>query len=126
MINNFLLRTLICRTDELPPFIFIARFTWGLIQRGAAKHTPKFHLIPAYTKNSHLCGKNNSITRSISKFIALIYFSIKITIKEKLAKNGGHLSPGNTIVYTLFYIQLIVIDPYRSRHKKGMLFGIKH
>ena len=22
------------------------------------------------------------------------------------------------------YIQLIVIDPYRSRYKKGMLFGI--
>ena len=30
------------------------------------------------------------------------------------------------LVYTWFYIQLIVIDPYRSRYKKGMLFGIKH
>ena len=25
----------------------------------------------------------------------------------------------------MFYIQLIVIDPYRSRSKKGMIFGIK-
>ena len=28
-------------------------------------------------------------------------------------------------MYTWFYIQLIVIDPYCSRYKKGMLFGIK-
>ena len=47
--------------------------------------------------------KNNSITRSISKFISLIYISIKITIKELLAKNGGHLSSGNTIVQQHYY-----------------------
>ena len=42
--------------------------------------------------------KINSITRCISQFIPLIYLSICITIKEYLTKNGGHLSPGNTIV----------------------------
>ena len=52
--------------------------------------------------------KINSITRSISKFISLIYFSIKITIKEYLAKNGGHLSPGNTIVQP----EVMVDRPY--------------
>ena len=26
-----------------------------------------------------------------------MYFSIKVTIKEQLAKNGGHLRPGNTV-----------------------------
>ena len=28
------------------------------------------------------------------------------------------------LVYTWLHVQLIVIDPYRSRYKKGMLFGI--
>ena len=36
----------------------------------------------AYTKTHIYVEKNNSITLSISKFISLIYFSIKITIKE--------------------------------------------
>ena len=56
--------------------------------------------------------KINSITRSISKFISLIYFSIKITIKEQLAKNGGHLSSGNTIaVNNLVYFRGILVGP---------------
>ena len=70
----------------------------GTNSKRSSKNTPKFHLIPAYTKTYMYVEKINSITRCISKFISLIYFSIKITIKEQLAKNGGHLSPGNTIV----------------------------
>ena len=64
----------------------------------SGKNTPEFHLIPDYTITHIYVEKINSITRSISKFISLIYFSIKITIKEKLAKNRGHLCSGNTIV----------------------------
>ena len=30
------------------------------------------------------------------------------------------------LVYTWLNVQLIVIIPYRSKYKKGMLFGIKH
>ena len=63
-------------------FYLYRRFTWGLIQRGSAKTHQKFHLIPAYTKPDIHVEKINSITRFISKFISLIYFSIKITINE--------------------------------------------
>ena len=35
----------------------------------------------------------------LNSFLKFI-FSIKITIEELLAKNGGHLSSGNTIVRT--------------------------
>ena len=87
--NNFLLRTLICRNDELPLLtcisrvLFISLGSLGTNSKRSSKNTPKFHLIPAYwEKNSDLCGKITSTTRSISKFIFLIYFSIKITIKE--------------------------------------------
>ena len=41
--------------------------------------------IPSYPclyKSSYLSEKNILITRSISKYISLIYFLIKITIKE--------------------------------------------
>ena len=71
----------------------------GTNSKTSGKNTPKFHLIPAYTKTHIYVEKINLITRSISKFISLIYFSIKITIKEYLAKNRGHLSSGNTIAY---------------------------
>ena len=37
---------------------------------------------PSLYKSSYLSEKNILITRSISKFIFVIYFSIKITIKE--------------------------------------------
>ena len=52
---------------------------------------------PSLYKSSCLSEKNILITRSVSKFISVIYFSIKITIKEKPAKNGGHVKPGSTI-----------------------------
>ena len=70
----------------------------GTNSKRSGKNTPKFQLIPAYTKTHIYVEKINSITRSISKSISLIYFSIKITIKEWLAKNGGHLSSENTIM----------------------------
>ena len=72
----------------------------GTYLKRSGKSTPKFHLIPAYTKTHIYVKKINSITRSISKYISLIYFSIKLTIKELLAKNGGHQSSGNTLMET--------------------------
>ena len=39
-----------------------------------------------------------------------------------MRSGSGALSTRGTNLW--FYIQLIVIDPYRSRYKKGMLFGI--
>ena len=70
----------------------------GTNSKKSSNNTSKSHLIPAYTKTHIYMEKISSITRYISKFISLINFSIKITIKEKLAKNGGHLSPGNTLI----------------------------
>ena len=45
------------------------------------KHTeiPSNHSL---YKSSYLSEKNILITRSISKFVSVIYFSFKITIKE--------------------------------------------
>ena len=54
---------------------------------------------PSLYKRSYFSDKNDLITRSISKFISVIYFSIEITIKEKTAKNGGHVKPGSTVVH---------------------------
>ena len=54
----------------------------GTNAKRSGKNTPNFHLILAYTKTHIYVGKINSITRSIFKFISLIYFSIEITIKE--------------------------------------------
>ena len=36
--------------------------------------------------------------------------------------SNKHVTP---LVYAWLYVQLIVIDPYRSRDKNGMIFGIK-
>ena len=47
---------------------------------------------PSLYKSSYLSEKNTLITRSVSKFISVFYFSIKITIKEKTAKTGVTLS----------------------------------
>ena len=87
--NNFLLRTLICGTGELPPLtcinhvlLILLKVNFGANSKRSSRNTPKFHLFPAYTKTHVYVEKINSITRSISKFISLIYFSIKMTIKE--------------------------------------------
>ena len=53
---------------------------------------------PSLYKRSYFSGKNNPNTRSISKFISEISFSIELTIKEETAKNRGHLKPGSTLV----------------------------
>ena len=53
---------------------------------------------PSLYKRSYFSEKNNLITRSISKFISVISFSIEIIIKELMAKNGGHVNPGGTVV----------------------------
>ena len=53
---------------------------------------------PSLYKSSYLSEKNILITRSISTFISVIYLSIKITIKELMAKNGGHFNPGKSII----------------------------
>ena len=55
--------------------------------------------------------ENILITRSISKFISVIYFSIKITIKELTAKNGVHNKPGSTVLKS-FYNKLAILYPY--------------
>ena len=62
--NNFLLRTLICRSDELPPLtrishvLFISLGSFGdLFKEERQKHT-KIPSNPSLYKNSHLCGKN--------------------------------------------------------------------
>ena len=65
--------------------------------------------------------KINSITRCISKFISLIYFSIKITINEYLAKNGGHLSPGNILDTLQFFRQGLWIGAGRVGWQTGPL-----
>ena len=88
--QNLLLRTLSCGNDELPLLtcisrvLFISLGSLGTNSKRSSKNTPKFHLIPAYweKKTQIYVEKINSTTRSISKFIFLIYFSIKITIKE--------------------------------------------
>ena len=45
------------------------------------KHAEILSYLSLY-KRSYLGEKNILITRSVSKFISVIYFSIKITIKE--------------------------------------------
>ena len=51
-------------------------------QKFPQDYTAAYTIIPAYTKTHIYVEKINSITRCISKLISLIYFSIKITIKE--------------------------------------------
>ena len=63
-------------------------------KEGHQKHA-KITSNPSLYKTPYL-SEQKSITRSIFKFISGIYFSIEISIKEKSAKNGGHLNPGNT------------------------------
>ena len=52
---------------------------------------------PSLYKSSYLSEKNILITWSVSKLISVIYFSIKITIKEERANKGGHVNPGSTV-----------------------------
>ena len=50
--------------------------------------------IPSYHslyERTYFSEKNNIITRSISKFISVISFSIEIANKELTAKNGGRV-----------------------------------
>ena len=69
----------------------------GTNSKSSSKKTPKFRLIPADTKTHMYVEKIHSITDLyLNSF--LYFFSIKITIKEEIAKNGGHLRPGNTLV----------------------------
>ena len=58
-------------------------------------------------KRSYFSWKNNSNTRSRSKFISEISVSIEITIKESTAKNGGHVKPGSTLA---FYDQCMLLE----------------
>ena len=62
--NNFLLRTLICRTDELPPLtrinhvLFISLGSLGdFFKDERQKHT-KIPSNPSLYKHSHVCEKN--------------------------------------------------------------------
>ena len=92
MKNNFLLRTLICGTDELPPLTCISHVLFkSLGSLGGAAKTHQNSIYPSLFKNHIYVEKINLITRSISKFISLIYFSIKITIKETNSKKRGSL-----------------------------------
>ena len=47
---------------------------------------------PSLYKSSYFSEKNNPNTRSISRFISEISFSIEITIKEEKTKTGVTLS----------------------------------
>ena len=87
--NNFLLRTLICGNDELPLLtcisrvLFISLGSLGTNSKRSSKTHQNSNLSQHTGKKTQIyVEKINSTTRSISKCIFLIYFSIKITIKE--------------------------------------------
>ena len=61
---------------------------------------------PSLYKRSYFSEKNNLNTRSISKFISVISFSIEITIKKYITKNGGHIKPGSTETTLILVIVL--------------------
>ena len=60
----------------------------------------KFPSNPSLYKTTYQNEKINSITRSTSKFISIIYFSIKIIIRDYSAENGGHAILGSIITLT--------------------------
>ena len=62
--------------------LYIDKVHLGTDSKWRNKNTQKFHLSQPVYISLYLSEKNILITRYISKFISVIYFSIKITIRE--------------------------------------------
>ena len=74
---------------------------------------------PSLYESSYLSEKNSLIMQFISKYISVIYFLIQITMKEKAAKNGGHVDPGSTITAIIKTLSMV------SKQKKKLSLRLK-
>ena len=66
-----------------------------------------------------------NIMYKVSETVLPIYINGQCPIIKTCSDVTVNLSSKDSSI-NMAYVQLIVIDPYRSRCKEGMLLGIKH